>query len=60
MAIVLSQNGVVNDYQLFQGAQTVQQNLSISTGYNAVSAGPVTVASGYTVTVGDDSQWTIV
>ena len=39
---------------------TVNTNYSIPSGYNAMSAGPITVASGITVTVPSGSTWTVV
>jgi hypothetical protein len=39
---------------------TVSANYTIPTGYNAVSAGPVTVASGVVVTVPSGSTWVVV
>jgi hypothetical protein len=39
---------------------TVSANYTIPTGYNAVSAGPVTVAAGVVVTVPSSSVWAIV
>jgi hypothetical protein len=38
---------------------TITANQTIPTGYNAVSAGPITVAEGITVTVSDFSTWSI-
>jgi hypothetical protein len=39
---------------------TVNTTYSIPSGYNAVSAGPVTIASGVTVTIPSGSVWAIV
>jgi hypothetical protein len=39
---------------------TVSTSYTLPTGYNAVSAGPVTVASGVTVTVPSGSTWVVV
>ena len=44
----------------FLNATTVAANFTIPTNYNAMSAGPVTIADGVTVTVPDGSVWTIV
>jgi hypothetical protein len=38
----------------------VNTNYTISTSKNAMSAGPITVASGVSVTVPSGSTWTIV
>jgi hypothetical protein len=39
--------------------QTVTTNYTIPTGFNASTVGPLTIASGITVTVPDDSNWVI-
>ena len=39
---------------------TISSNYTFEDGYNGVSAGPVTIASGATVTVGTASAWSIV
>ena len=41
-------------------ANTISANYTIPVGYNAVAAGPVTVANGIVVTVSDGSTWVIV
>lgn len=38
---------------------SITVNTTIPAGYNAVSAGPVTIAEGVTVTVSDHSTWSI-
>ena len=35
------------------------ENVVITTGYNGSSAGPLTIANGVTVTVSNNSTWTI-
>ena len=40
--------------------KTINYNYTIPTGKNAMTAGPVTVASGITVTVPVGSYWTVV
>jgi hypothetical protein len=35
------------------------ENATITSGYNASSAGPLTIANNVTVTIGDNSTWTI-
>ena len=40
--------------------QTVGTSYTIPTGYNAMSAGPITINTGITVTVSTDSTWVIV
>lgn len=44
----------------YENDTTVTASYTISTGKNAVSAGPVTVADGVTITIPDGSSWTVV
>jgi hypothetical protein len=44
----------------YENGQTVNSNYTITTGKNAMTAGPITIADGVTVTVPDGSTWTIV
>jgi hypothetical protein len=44
----------------FEHTHTISSNLTISTDYNALSAGPITVDTGYSVTVPTGSTWVIV
>jgi hypothetical protein len=48
------------DQMFYLNGQTVNTNYSIPSGQNAGTFGPITVASGATVTVGSGSTWTIV
>jgi hypothetical protein len=52
--IPVAQNGI------FVNAQTIDTSYTIGTGFNGMSAGPVTVDSGITVTVSSGSVWTVV
>jgi hypothetical protein len=45
---------------MWENAITISADYTIASGNNAVSAGPITVASGITVTVPSGSVWTIV
>ena len=45
---------------IFVNSATISTNYTIASGSNAMSAGPVTVASGITVTVSSGSVWTVV
>ena len=45
---------------LWENANTISADYTITTNNNALSAGPITVASGVTVTVPSGSVWTIV
>jgi len=40
-------------------ASTLTENVTITTGYNASSAGPLTIANNVVVTVANNSTWTI-
>lgn len=52
--VPVAQNGI------FVNAQTIDTSYTIGTGFNGMSAGPVTVDSGITVTVSSGSVWTVV
>ena len=41
-------------------ANEIKENTTITTGYNGSSAGPLTVANGFTVSIANGSTWTIV
>ena len=45
---------------LYENSATISANYTIGTGNNAMSAGPITVDTGVTVTVPTGSTWTIV
>ena len=44
---------------IYENAQTISSNYTISTSYNGLSCGPITIATGVTVTIPTDSYWTI-
>lgn len=48
-----------SDEVFFENGQTVTTNYTITDGKNAMSAGPITINSGVTVTVGTGEVWTI-
>ena len=48
------------DRVFLENGKTVTTNYTITTNYNAVTAGPVTVNSGVTVTIPSGSTWSIV
>ena len=66
LATNLTASGVVTasvatvENGIFVNNQTVAANYTIAVGYNAMSAGPVTVNSGITVTVSSNSSWAVV
>jgi hypothetical protein len=45
---------------LWENAATISADYTISVGNNALSAGPITVGSGVTVTVPSGSTWTVI
>jgi hypothetical protein len=45
---------------LWENSATISANYTIGSGNNAVSAGPITVSTGITVTVPTGSTWTVV
>ena len=45
---------------IFENAKTISANYTITTNKNGMSAGPITVASGVTVTVPSGSRWVVV
>lgn len=49
-----------SDEVFVENGQTVSTNYTITTGKNAMSAGPISIASGITVTVPSGSTWVIV
>lgn len=49
-----------NDDAFYENTNTITADYAITAGKNAMSAGPITVASGATVTISDGSVWTIV
>lgn len=48
------------DQVFHENSQTVTTDYTLSTGKNAVSAGPITINSGVTVTIPTDANWSIV
>ena len=45
---------------IYENSNTITSNYTITTGKNAVSAGPVTISTGVTVTTPTGSRWVIV
>jgi len=52
--------GNTTDKGLYEHAHTISENYSITSGNNAIGAGPITIDTGYSVTVPSGSVWTIV
>ena len=59
-AIQAGAAGGGTDQVFWENDQTVNTNYTITDGQNAMSAGPITIASGVTVTVGAGEVWTVV
>ena len=61
---VLYANGVkqwIDSYGIFKAnSNTVSENVTIPANVNCVSAGPITIANGYTVTINNSGNWAIV
>lgn len=41
-------------------SQTISENITVTSGNSGLSAGPITISSGYAVTIASDSRWVIV
>jgi hypothetical protein len=54
-----STTGAISDI-FYENSTTVSADYTITSGKNAVSAGPITIASGVTVTVPSGSRWAVV
>lgn len=52
--------GAGTDRTFYENDQSVNTSYTISSGKNAMSAGPITIANGVTVTVPDGSTYTVV
>ena len=59
MSIITSLPQVLANNGLLVNNKTVTVSVTSPTGYNAISAGPVTVATGITVTIPTGSRWVV-
>lgn len=57
---VAAARGGGGDDVFYENSQNVTSNYTITTNKNAMSAGPITINDGITVTVPDNSNWIIV
>lgn len=57
--LISSAGALVNTGPFFVNSQTVSTSYSIPSGSSAVSAGPITVNSGVSVTVPSGSKWVV-
>jgi hypothetical protein len=55
-----AERSVIGGMGYVENAATITQNSTINAGNNAISAGPVTVADGVSVTVPSGSRWVVV
>lgn len=53
-------SGNITSLGLWENSATISANYSITSGNNGMSSGPITVASGVTVTVPTGSSWVVV
>lgn len=56
----LGATGGGNDQVFFQNQQNVTVNYTVPSDRNAITAGPITVNDGVTVTVADGASWVVV
>ncbi len=56
----ISFSNVAEDDIFYTNAQSVASNYTLSANRSAVTAGPVTLASGVTVTLGSNARWVVV
>ena len=56
----LTAKNFVNTGVFYENAQTVSENHTVGSTRNAMSAGPVTIQSGVTVTVETGGRWVVV
>lgn len=52
--------GIDNSGPLYYNERTINQNITIGATDNVLSAGPMIVGDGYTVTIQDGGEWVIV
>lgn len=55
-----AERAVIGGKGLIENSSTITENVTVTTGNNAISAGPVTISSGVTVTVPSGSTWVVV
>jgi hypothetical protein len=48
-----------SDTPIYENLQIIRSSYSITTGSNAMSAGPITIADGVVISIPDLSVWTI-
>jgi hypothetical protein len=55
-----AKRAVIGGEGYIENSATISTSSTINTGNNAISGGPVTIASGVTITVPTGSRWTVV
>ena len=60
MPVTISGDGFLSGMTLYENTTVIAADYTISSGANAMNAGPVTVSDGVTVTVPVGSVWTVV
>ena len=50
----------LNGIGFYENSNTIDTDYTLATNTNAVTAGPITVNNGITVTISNNSTWTIV
>jgi hypothetical protein len=61
MALTTVQNLMIGGgVPITQNTQTITTSYSIPSGYSGMSAGPITISAGVTVTVPAGSRWVVV
>lgn len=55
-----AERAVIGGKGLIENSSTITENVTVTTGNNAISAGPVTISSGVTVTIPSGSTWVVV
>lgn len=56
----ISATGGGTDKVFYESGQSITANYTITTGTNAMSTGPVSIASGVTVTIPSGSTWAVI
>jgi hypothetical protein len=51
--------GSATDKAIFWNAQTIAENITIASTHNGWTVGPITVNSGYAVTVSSGARWVV-
>jgi hypothetical protein len=49
-----------SDTPIYENVNTIRSSYVITTGSNAMSAGPITIADGVIITIPNGSEWSIV